>query len=65
MNWPDVEQWANDKLAAARAKNDGDLDTVETAKLRGRIAALKELIALPEMLKSAKESQSLNGGPGY
>ena len=36
---------------------------IETAHARGRIAALKELIALPETLRREKESQSLNGGP--
>lgn len=47
MNWAQIEAWANEALVRARAKNDGDLTESETAKLRGRIDALKELIALP------------------
>ena len=48
MQWREVEAWANDKLVQARQQNDGDLGDSDTAKLRGRIALLKELIALPD-----------------
>lgn len=57
MNWHDVEAWATERLSTARNRNDGDLDLIETAKLRGRIALLKELIALPEQ-KKVLEAQS-------
>lgn len=41
-----VRQWATERLALARATNDLDLDSVQTAKLRGRIEVLKEVQAL-------------------
>ena len=47
----EVEQWAAVKLDAYRKMNDGDLTEIETAKLRGRIAALKELLALQDLQK--------------
>lgn len=44
--WMRVEQWANDRIADLRCRNDGQLDPIKTADVRGRIAALKELLAL-------------------
>ena len=61
--WHAVESWAKTRLDAARQRLEGPLDQIETANTRGRIAALKELIALPETLHREKASQSLNGGP--
>lgn len=61
--WADVEAWANDKLDAARVSNDNpSLDAVETARLRGRIQALKELIALPKTLE-VEASRSMEADP--
>ncbi len=34
------------KLAELRARNDGDLDAIETAKLRGQIAQIKAFLQL-------------------
>ena len=44
--WLKLEAYLNERLAALRAQNDGELDEVATARLRGRIAATKELLAL-------------------
>ena len=63
--WKVVEEWAQARLITARQILEGDHDGVVTAKQRGRIAVLKELIALPETLQRDKESQSLNGGPDF
>ena len=64
-NWHAVESWANARLDAARNKLEGPLDPTESAHTRGRIAALKELLALPETLKSDKDARTLNGGPDF
>ncbi len=40
-----VEHW-EEELGRLRAQNDADLDEIETAKLRGRIAQLKQNLAL-------------------
>jgi hypothetical protein len=46
--WRQIETWAESRLKSEREKNDApDLTTEETAVLRGRIAMLKELLALP------------------
>jgi hypothetical protein len=44
--WKKLSEHLADQIRVLRAKNDGDLDLVETARLRGRISALKEIIAL-------------------
>ena len=51
-HWSEIEAWAKERLASARDRNDGDLGEIETAHLRGRIATLKELLALPETKRS-------------
>lgn len=54
----------NSLLEEARNKNDADLSMEETQKLRGRIALLKELIALPKTQK-VMEAQSRLDHPDY
>ena len=45
--WRFIESWATERLNKARSQNDSiSKDAVETAVLRGRIAGLKELLAL-------------------
>lgn len=46
--WLKLKKHMQERVDVLRAKNDGDLDTTETARLRGRIAAIKELIALED-----------------
>jgi len=47
--WKAVEAYANERLNRLRLQNDSAaLDQVETANIRGRIAALKELLALTQ-----------------
>lgn len=36
------------RLEVLRASNDGDLDSIQTARVRGRITMLKELLALSQ-----------------
>jgi hypothetical protein len=48
VSWPDIALWAQQRLDQERIKNDDpDLDTMQTGFVRGRIALLKELLALP------------------
>jgi len=44
--WQKLKQHLGEEIQRLREKNDGQHDEVATAKLRGRIAALKELSAL-------------------
>lgn len=44
--WKTIETWAKDRIERARLRNDGDLDPASTAKVRGEIKALKDLLAL-------------------
>lgn len=44
--WVKIKAHLEARLDSARLKNDGDLDEVETAKLRGRITELKSFLAL-------------------
>jgi hypothetical protein len=48
MQVHEIEAWAKDRLVRARERNDGNLDVIETAMLRGQIQTLKELLALEE-----------------
>ena len=44
--WQRIETHLKDKLEECRAKNDGDLDKIQTAKMRGRIQTYRDLLAL-------------------
>jgi hypothetical protein len=44
--WIRMEQYWTNKLAMLRQNNDADLDSEETAKLRGRISEIKAMLAL-------------------
>lgn len=46
--WLKLRDEINNRIGLLRVKNDGDLTEVETARLRGRIAALKDLVAWGE-----------------
>lgn len=46
--WLAVTEWAESRLAELRRKNDGPLEVVVTAHLRGQVATLKQLLALPK-----------------
>ena len=50
--WHRFEEHLNAELQKLRAKNDGDLSTEETAKLRGRIAQIKQILAMPTDIES-------------
>lgn len=59
--WTLIEAYLNDRLAKCREKNDSNkLDAIETARLRGEIAAVKDLLALPD-----KVAQVARDDPGY
>lgn len=45
--WLSIVEWAETRLADLRKKNDGNLEVVATAHLRGQIATLKQILALP------------------
>jgi len=44
--WERMEALLHERLREHRERNDGSLDAEATAKLRGRIAEVKELLAL-------------------
>lgn len=46
--WLKLEAHLNDTLTSLRSQNDGDLDLTATARLRGRINAVKQILALGE-----------------
>lgn len=47
--WSKLEKYLHGRLEVCRRKNDADLTEGETARLRGRIQALKELLVLGEI----------------
>lgn len=50
--WLFMSKWANDQLTRAREKNDnGGLSETQTAVLRGKIKAYKEILDLPKERK--------------
>lgn len=61
--WRAIEKLASQELATLREKNDSlTLDAIRTAELRGRIASLKDLLALA---KPAPAQPADDGGHGY
>lgn len=43
--WIKLQEYIEEQIEALRLKNDASLDERETARLRGQIAALKNLLA--------------------
>lgn len=59
--WRTIAAYLQERLARCRVKNDNDrLDTIATACLRGEIAAIKDLLALPDQV-----AQVARDDPGY
>lgn len=46
--WAVLKKYLNERIDALRRENDGELDPVKTARLRGRIAEAKAILALGE-----------------
>ncbi len=46
--WQKISRYAKGRIDTLRKRNDGDLSEQETAKLRGKIAAFKELLDLAD-----------------
>lgn len=46
--WQKLKAYMEQRLDECRRRNDGDLNEIETARLRGRIGSLKELLAIGE-----------------
>lgn len=44
--WLKIKEHMESRLAVHRRKNDGDLDATQTARIRGRIAELLNLMAM-------------------
>lgn len=44
--WTAIDKHLNERIEVLRSKNDGDLDQIETAKIRGRIAELRAMLDL-------------------
>ncbi len=44
--WAKLRKHMEARIIALRAKNDGDLEPMETAKVRGELKCLKNLLAL-------------------
>jgi len=43
--WKKIDAQLHERLQVLRERNDGQMDALETAKLRGSIATYKEIIA--------------------
>jgi len=46
--WQKLDPYLKERLATLRAQNDGELDAIATARLRGKLAAIKEILALAD-----------------
>jgi len=44
--WAKLHSYIDSRISALRIKNDAELDELATARLRGQIVALKNLLAL-------------------
>lgn len=57
--WKKTEAWASEMLIKLRTQNDNPkLDAVQTAVIRGKISAIKELLALPEEKPDAQVKEA-------
>lgn len=62
QTWRVIEAWLQKELADAREYNDRDLDPAGTALVRGRIAALKDLMTLPERIERDRAAREQMAG---
>lgn len=46
LEWSDIKDYCLKRQAELREENDGDLDVVETSRLRGMIELTKEILSL-------------------
>mgnify|MGYP001574846979 FL=1 len=46
--WQKIMKHLEERLSSLRARNDNDLDERRTARLRGRLAEIKHLLALDQ-----------------
>ena len=55
--WKKISEHINEQIDIARKKNDGELSDTQTARLRGKLQAYKELVALgtPSPISMADE----------
>lgn len=54
--WRKLRDHLQDRLQSLRARNDSDLDPIQTAKLRGEIKAIRNTLALGEIPAPAEEA---------
>jgi hypothetical protein len=60
--WNEVARWAEENLTAARRRNDStELDSEQTAAVRGEIRFLKKLLALPQTVARDQQTGSPQG----
>lgn len=55
-----TDHWA-ERLSMLRLKNDNELDTIETARLRGRIAAYKDFLAMGDPETKVTDTAATRG----
>lgn len=53
--WRKLEAYLMERLQDLRTSNDGDLTPEQTARVRGRIAATKEFLALADQREQVQE----------
>lgn len=53
--WIKLRDLMNERLEALRCQNDGDLSPEQTTRLRGRVAQLKELLAMDQSTPAQAE----------
>lgn len=61
LTWRTVAAHLERELADAREMNDRALDAAETAQLRGRIAAIKDLLHLPDRMEGKRLAREAAG----
>lgn len=57
--WLKLKKYLEAELASLRAKNDGNLDEIKTATLRGHIRRVKSILALENDAPPASEEDKL------
>lgn len=55
IEWIRIKEYCTRRLEELRADNEGDLDPVETAKVRGMIAYCNEILSLDQVGPALKK----------
>lgn len=60
--WRTIAAWLDTQIEGVRDQLEGEVDATDTERLRGRVAALRDLRTLPEQLDNTRRAAEAAAG---